>query len=60
MNLNLWDKMSSANRKVHSIICLYKEIRKFSYQQFKVVHKKPLGEKKENEAKRKKCNNYCL
>jgi hypothetical protein len=46
----------SANRKVHSIICLYKEIRKFSYQQFKVVHKKPLGEKKENEANTPKRN----
>ena len=40
----------TAKRKVHSTKCLHKEIRKFSYQQFKSTPKNSRKKKKDKEA----------
>jgi hypothetical protein len=46
--------MKSAKRKVHSTKCLHKEIRKFSYQQFKSTLKPLPRKKKSSTPKRSK------
>jgi hypothetical protein len=49
---NLWDTMEAVlKRKVHTTKCLHKEIRKFSYQQFKSTSESSRGKKRSKHIK---------